>query len=51
MDYRIRRQKGMEFIFKDIPQGFFKARLSRINEERGTFRAVFAPDLYHYRGG
>jgi hypothetical protein len=27
----------MEFLFTDIPEGFFKAKLSQIKKEKGTF--------------
>ena len=47
----------MEFIFKDIPEGFFKAKLSNISEENGaygpylrlTFTIIEEGVINHYR--
>jgi len=47
----------MEVIFKDIPGGFFKARVSEIREETGTYgyylRLIFTiideGELSHYK--
>lgn len=47
----------MEIIFKDIPRGFFKARVSEIKEGRGAYgfylRFIFTiieeGELNHYK--
>lgn len=47
----------MEFTFKDIPEGFFKAKVSQINEEKGaygtylriTFTITETGELNHYK--
>ena len=47
----------MEFIFKDLPEGRFKAEVSGIRQEKGPYgpylRLIFTiiedGDLYHYK--
>jgi len=40
----------MEFLFKDIPEGFFKAKLSGDKEGKWSMGAISASYFYHYRG-
>jgi len=48
---------NMEFIFNDIPEGFFKAKVSQIKEENGrfgqylrlTFTIIEEGQLNHYK--
>lgn len=47
----------MEFVFNDIPEGFFKAKVSQIKEENGrfgdylrlTFTIIEEGQLNHYK--
>lgn len=47
----------MEFTFKDIPEGFFKAKVSQIKEQMGaygpylrlTFTIIETGELNHYK--
>ncbi|MEW5950244.1 MAG: hypothetical protein AB1711_12665 [Thermodesulfobacteriota bacterium] len=49
--------ESMEFVFNDIPEGFFKARVSRIKRENGifgqylriTFLIIEEGQLNHYQ--
>jgi hypothetical protein len=50
------RAEVMEFVFNDIPEGFFKARVSQIKKENGifgqylriTFTIIEEGQLNHY---